>query len=468
MEMVYNTILISKKCIMDTNINNYEVNELLELIALPKKSYYTLEEIEKHVTQCIKQVQQVDNSSQSEQSTKSEQSKKELNTFLVQSFQKICEGLNIDYGEDKLETLNSFTENNPPITLLPKLPSTEILNEGDHSIINHVSTTGNPGFTVKLERGVINPFLKQAYSFLVNLNTRFRSNYFKTKSTDFIYQLPNPLRNIAGMKLLSAELPDCIYNFSSVSQTNEFTVQIFDVSGSDPVSGQQEITIKVRDGLYSADELADYLNKFVFTEDNSLNRIACEAHPNTCKFRFFYDVRDISMGGAGPLGVPLPEQRFNIDFRLNENKNRPIQLNMGWILGYKQPYYSWDENYVLQDKVSYNRFEGYNPESTFDKEGARYFLLSVDEYTNNYVQTIVCPFQEGTMKNSGLLAKIENNPRTASSVEMDLGTSPRREYFGPVNIDRLHIQLFDQFGNLVDLNNRDYSLSLEFYTMYDL
>ena len=423
-------------------------------LVCPKKSYYTLEEIEKQVTQCIQQAQQTEESIDSKQA---------LNTFLIQSFQKICEGYNIIYGNNRLEMLQSYTT-----TLLPKLPTTKIVSEGDHSVIKHISTKSNSNFNLPLQRGVINPFLKQATSFLLNLNTRFRANYFTTKSTDFIYQLPNPLKNVVGMKLLSAEIPNCIYNFSSMSQTNEFTVQIFDVSGSDPVSDQQEITIKVRDGHYTGTELADYLNTFVFTQANGLNRIACESHNTSCKFRFFYDSRDISNGGAGTFGVPLPEQRFNIDFRIKENKNRPVQLNMGWILGYRQAYYSWDENYVLQEKTSYNRFEGYNPESTYDYQGTRYFLLSVDEFNNNYVETLVAPFQEGIMKNNGLLAKIPNNPIENIDIIIELGLGRRREYFGPVNIDRLHIQLFDEFGNLVDLNNRDYSIALEIDVLYDL
>ena len=29
-----------------------------------------------------------------------------------------------------------------------------------------------------------------------------------------------------------------------------------------------------------------------------------------------------------------------------KHKDRPIQMNMGWILGYRQQYYNWEEDYV--------------------------------------------------------------------------------------------------------------------------
>ena len=43
-----------------------------------------------------------------------------------------------------------------------------------------------------------------------------------------------------------------------------------------------------------------------------------------------------------------------------------------------------------------------------------------------------------------------------------------REYFGPVRIEKLHIQLVDEFGRIIDLNNNDFSLLLDFQCLYNL
>jgi hypothetical protein len=42
-----------------------------------------------------------------------------------------------------------------------------------------------------------------------------------------------------------------------------------------------------------------------------------------------------------------------------------------------------------------------------------------------------------------------------------------REYFGPVDIQRLHIALYDEFGRIIDLNNMDWSITLAFELLYN-
>ena len=38
----------------------------------------------------------------------------------------------------------------------------------------------------------------------------------------------------------------------------------------------------------------------------------------------------------------------------------------------------------------------------------------------------------------------------------------KRKYFSPVDISRINIKLLDEYGNILDLNNMDFSFSLEF------
>ena len=42
-----------------------------------------------------------------------------------------------------------------------------------------------------------------------------------------------------------------------------------------------------------------------------------------------------------------------------------------------------------------------------------------------------------------------------------------RDYFGPVDIQRLTFTLYDEFGRIIDLNNMDWSLVLGFECVYD-
>ena len=45
--------------------------------------------------------------------------------------------------------------------------------------------------------------------------------------------------------------------------------------------------------------------------------------------------------------------------------------------------------------------------------------------------------------------------------------SPPRIYFEPTDITRLHIVLYDEVGRVLDINNNDYSLTLEVEIIYD-
>lgn len=44
---------------------------------------------------------------------------------------------------------------------------------------------------------------------------------------------------------------------------------------------------------------------------------------------------------------------------------------------------------------------------------------------------------------------------------------PERKYFGPVNINRFRVRLFDDKGNLVNLNNTDYTFSVKMKMLYN-
>ena len=43
----------------------------------------------------------------------------------------------------------------------------------------------------------------------------------------------------------------------------------------------------------------------------------------------------------------------------------------------------------------------------------------------------------------------------------------KRVFNGPVNIEKLHLTLLDEYGNKIYLNNMDFSFSLEFEILYE-
>ena len=277
--------------------------------------------------------------------------------------------------------------------------------------------------------------------------------------------MPEEFKNVISLTVQSVQIPNSNYTYSSDLGTNEFSVELYDIDTTGPtiIAGTQDKKIiKITNGIYNGNMLEDYLNTYVFT-DMSLNRIACSYDDITRKFRFFRDYRDISGGGQPQVGGK--RFAFNLDFRLSEDPNRPIQLNMGWILGYRQQYYDWDTDFTDSSGVSYNKQEGYNPEATYDTLGSKYYILSIDDFNKNYSNTLTSPFQESMFNDQNAIAKIPNNPNLQQLD--DIFYQSRREYFGPVNIKKMHIKLLDELGRIVNLNNNDFSFSIVIEQLYD-
>jgi hypothetical protein len=56
------------------------------------------------------------------------------------------------------------------------------------------------------------------------------------------------------------------------------------------------------------------------------------------------------------------------------------------------------------------------------------------------------------------------------SLNIDDSASPltkRRLYNGPINLKVINIKILDQFGNVIDLNNMDFSFTLELEILYE-
>ena len=68
-------------------------------------------------------------------------------------------------------------------------------------------------------------------------------------------------------------------------------------------------------------------------------------------------------------------------------------MNLGWAMGYRKQYYSWENDFVDISNVSYNNHEGYNPEACYDTLVSKYYILSIDDFNKNYSNTLVLHFK---------------------------------------------------------------------------
>ena len=149
---------------------------------------------------------------------------------------------------------------------------------------------------------------------------------------------------------------------------------------------------------------------------------------------------------------------FQADNKGNPDYNTPLPLKFGWLLGFRNGIYENNSSYLT--------------EGVIDLSGPRYVYLSVDDYNNNVNNGFYSAFNSSLL-NKNILARVSLGASNSFSVlsennlDRSLITYPR-QYFGPVDIQKMNIQLLDEYGRVLDLNNMDFSFCLTFETVYDI
>ena len=171
----------------------------------------------------------------------------------------------------------------------------------------------------------------------------------------------------------------------------------------------------------------------------------------------------------------------------NEVSTNPLPLGFGWILGFRFPLYT-SYNKLTDPFTSSlggstsnieNKLTGahdelkakgctYLSEGFFECHGPRYLFLVVDDFNNNVNTNMFSAFNSSILSKN-ILARISIKGTVFSILSDDSKhiTSTVREYFGPVNIEKLRIQLLDEYGRILEMNNMDFSMALNIKSVYD-
>ena len=317
-------------------------------------------------------------------------------------------------------------------------------------------------FNLNYKKGTFNPLKKQTRILNLVINSIFRKNYHNTESTNFIYTLPASLKNVVSMKVASIELPNTVPAFNNKDITNEFTIITY-TNNIGIKTDIEEHIIQMPTGMYSLDQIIEYLNESIFSQKTKLKRVGINFYDYTGSVHF---VRNKDSG----TGDTNPDHHFDIDFRISSNKNRPIQLNMGWLLGYRKPYYKYSEDYTQINNVDiHNSYNGFIPEAPINIFGTPYFFLHINDFNNNTSPVYETTFQEGLISSTHIMDKIQNTgAKTIVQTNLSHNIDKIRRYYGPVNIDKLEIKLLDQYGRVINLLKSDFSFTLQIEILYDL
>lgn len=295
-------------------------------------------------------------------------------------------------------------------------------------------------FTNVIAPGSLNSIKRLTYFINLNLNTCFRKNYYASNPCDFQYNIPTEIKNVVSLRLASIEIPNSWYLFSSIKKNNIFIIQI-NYNGK-----TSSYTIIIPDGNYDNNMLEKYLNTTYFCESTTitdLNNIHFSIEPHSFKCSF-------SLVSNAPSNFD-----FSIIFYDSTISSENFMCTFGWIIGFRLAKYQ-----NIQDSIT--------SEGLFDGGGDRYIYVSIEDYQYNTNSLNVVCFDQSIMEKN-IIAKIPMiNGKLSMIIDDNTCTLTKtRKYNGPVNIRNLYIKILDNFGDIIDLNNMDYSLTLELEVLYE-
>ena len=272
----------------------------------------------------------------------------------------------------------------------------------------------------------------------LNLNSCFRNNYFQSDPCDFLYMLPVEVKNVLSMRLASIEIPNAWYLFSK-HQKN--AICKIDITVRNVKTTH---TIEIADGNYDNESLQHYINTNYLCDsatETNLKYLKFAIDPINCKSSF----------------CKTEEAPTTMTFSLIflEDVNQNMMITMGWILGFRKP------NYL-------GVRESIQSEGLFDGGGDRYIYVAINDFQYNSNSSNLVTFDKNIL-NEDIIAKIPmiNGKLSLIIDESNNALTKTRKYNGPVNISRLNIKILDKFGNCIDLNYMDYSLTIEMEILYE-
>lgn len=311
--------------------------------------------------------------------------------------------------------------------------------------------------------GTINPVKYSTVAISVNIDSRFRPNYFSTKSTDLQITLPEKIHNIINYRVGSFEIPFyAIYSVSELNGNNAIQIQ-WSITSTTPQTYGNTFTIVIPDGNYYTTSNTTNVAASASIETTINTILDSNTVPGGVAGKLYFYIDQVS--GKGVFAQPSTATAIyfkvisNVRSNGNLNYEAPLISFLGWQLGFRNA-----ENISKNGGVS--NWGSVVSEALVAIRATNYIFIAIDDYNNSVNDYYSAVFSESfaikniiTRVNVGFLQDVNE----ASSIQLNR----QRCFFGPVNIQKLRITLYDNFGRIVDLNSMDWNIELIFECVYD-
>ncbi len=334
-------------------------------------------------------------------------------------------------------------------------------------------------YNYKYPTGVVNNLERRTLIKHLCIDSLFRKNYNSTLSSNFSYILTEPINNVVSVNVSAIEFPNAWYTFSGENHSNEFTITIYNApSPADNTSliYPPVIThlIKIPDGNYRSDVLRDAVNRMFSNIRNGLEYLYFDINEiNThCVFRTKAagdDNKGLFEDSTLPIGF-----KFTIDFTVEVDRGRPLYKNAGWMLGFRNKTYeavALIEPIKILTELSFTTqtFHWFiESESSYGSSVQNYIFLDIDDHNKNFNSNNFAINSEDSNLGNNVIGRISVSSgmnTTITNTANDF-VFKRRDYFGPVKLERIHIRLINKLGEPIALNGNDFSFVLEIEHLY--
>jgi hypothetical protein len=266
----------------------------------------------------------------------------------------------------------------------------------------------------------------------INLDTKFADDYVNntTYNQSYTFTLPQRINDVKSIKVQTSEVPMTFYNISAFNGNNVMAITVG--------NGTAKI-IKVPDGNYTRSSLIIEIQSQINSAPITDFTISTNIVNNKTTF-------------ANSNGSTI-----TLNFAINQDgtfDKYNFKNKLGWALGFIKP------SYTIQT------FGTLISESIAQIDW-KYLYLALDEFSNGNHNSFASQMSSSLI-NKNIIAKIVLNKTT-----FDFGTilatnanygnlmSDIRSYNGKIDIQKLNVQLLNEYGNVVNLNGADFSVGIQ-------
>jgi hypothetical protein len=237
----------------DLNIDNYTRDELIQMFELPPNFDRNILEIKE-----VKLKDSIINNSEINKDTKVQ-----TMNFLTKAKNIILN--NVKY---KIESLKNVIAESYNTNF--ELKTTDIEDPGEHMVQVRNERPFVQSFPSEFFPGTINPIRKRTIKKNLNIDTKFRDNYYSTSSTNFNISLPITFNDVLQIQLSAIELPTTYYVISKQYGNNFFNLTITTLASVTPFS----TIIQIPDGNYDQNSILYAINNQLLLVGTPYNDIS--------------------------------------------------------------------------------------------------------------------------------------------------------------------------------------------------